>query len=327
MQISILGAGAWGTAVAASLATRHDCLLWMRDKNLCASMTAHHQNTQYLPNYSLPTELSYTDDLPRALEHAQTGLLVVATSLAGLRPLLEQIKLIQQPSALICLCKGVEENTYLLPHQITQQVLEHQVAMGVLTGPSFAQEVVQNKPCALTLATPFTHLQSKAIQAFHTKTMRIYASDDLIGAEMGGAIKNVLAIAVGISDGLQLGHNARAALMTRGLAEMIRLGTKLGGRSETLMGLSGVGDLILTCTGDLSRNRRVGLELTRGQNLQQITTTLGHVAEGVRCAQAIDQLAKQHQVEMPICHTVARILFEAFPLQEAITELMTRPVH
>ena len=321
MHITILGAGAWGTALALSLAPRHAVVLWGRNQ---ARMAAASQ-TRVLQDRPLPASLQLSADLEQAVAHCSMpdGLLIVATSVAGLRPLAQQLAILK-PTNLVWLCKGLEQNSLSLPHQIVQQELGELLPCGALSGPSFAQEVAQGLPCALTIASHFPTLSDQVVLALHGPAMRVYSSDDLIGVEVGGAIKNVLAIATGISDGMGLGLNARAALITRGLAEMARLGQALGGRLETFMGLTGMGDLILTCTGDLSRNRRVGLALAQGKPLEQIVAELGHVAEGVPCAQAVQSLSQQLQLDMPITHAVAELLFQGGSLQQLVKNLLAR---
>ena len=268
-------------------------------------------------------------DLALALAHAESGLLIAACPVAGLRPLLQQINEAKRPIPnLIWLCKGFESGSFLLPHQVVREVLTRDVAnevpIGVLSGPSFAQEVAKGLPCALTVGSESAALRDQVVSAMHHGSMRIYRSDDVVGVEVGGAVKNILAIATGIADGLGLGLNARAALITRGLAEITRLGTRLGGQSETFMGLTGIGDLILTCTGDLSRNRRVGLELASGKPLAQIVAELGHVAEGVPCARAVCQLAQRMQIDMPLAEAVAGVLFDGDAVPEMVARLLSR---
>lgn len=327
--ISILGAGAWGTALAIALADRHDVLLWGRNEAAMADAARLRENVAYLPGFPLPARLRIGADLDAAVKHALStgeagrGLLIVASSVAGLRPLAQQLR--GYPvTEIVWLCKGFEEDTRLLPHQIVREVLGPQVAAGALSGPSFAQEVARGLPCALTVASEDAALRARVVGAVHGRSIRVYSTDDMIGVEVGGAVKNILAIATGVVDGLGLGLNARAALITRGLAEITRLGNALGGRAETLMGLTGVGDLILTCTGDLSRNRRVGLGLAQGKPLPAIVAELGHVAEGVRCARAVRALAAECGVDMPITNAVAGVLFDGEPLQEIVTRLLTR---
>ncbi len=323
MNITLLGAGAWGTALAISLSHRHPVLLWGRDAHAIEQMRLSRQNTRYLPNIVLPAGLRTSADLSDAVAHARGGLLIIATSIAGLRPLAASLAK-QNPDSVIWLCKGFEEGSALLPHQVVQQVIGREMPAGALSGPSFAQEVAQGLPCALTLGSTNKALREQVVSAVHGGGIRVYSTDDLVGVEVGGAVKNILAIATGIADGLGLGMNARAALITRGLAEITRLGTALGGRLETFMGLTGVGDLILTCTGDLSRNRQVGLRLAAGKSLPDIIEQLGHVAEGVRCVRAVKTLAAQRGIDMPIVEAVARVLFDAQSPAAAIEQLLAR---
>ena len=322
--ITVLGAGAWGTAVAMALAGRHDVLLWGRNGDAMAAMAASGENS-YLPGFPLPPQLRIGADFDAAVAHAsgEHGLLIAACPVAGLRPMLQQLK-DKAIGNLVWLCKGFEGGTGLLPHQIVQEVLGDNIPGGALSGPSFAQEVARGLPCALTIASHDAALRAKVVSALHGGTIRVYASDDLVGVEVGGAVKNVLAIATGVADGLGLGLNARAALITRGLAEITRLGTALGGQTETFMGLTGMGDLILTCTGDLSRNRRVGLGLAQGKALATIVAELGHVAEGVPCAKAVRELARRMGVEMPITNAVAGVLFDGDLPHVMVQQLLSR---
>ena len=325
MNISVLGAGAWGTAVAIALTAKNNVLLWGRNVAAMNNMQQQRENTAYLSGFPLPVNLAVTADLDAALQHAngEHDLLVIATSVSGLRPTLLACQPFQ-PKNVIWLCKGFEEQTQLLPHQIAQEILGSEVRTGALLGPSFAQEVAKGLPCALTIASASPDLCQLVVQALHVNAMRVYSSDDLVGVEVGGAVKNILAIATGVADGLGLGLNARAALMTRGLAEISRLGVALGGKAETLMGLTGVGDLILTCTGDLSRNRKVGLALAQGKTLDAIVQDLGHVAEGVRCAQAVRSLAQKLGIDMPITNAVAGVLFDGISAPAMIARLLSR---
>jgi glycerol-3-phosphate dehydrogenase (NAD(P)+) len=249
--------------------------------------------------------------------------LIAACPVAGLRPLLGQLKG-RAIANVVWLCKGFEYETGLLPHQVVAEVLGESVAGAALSGPSFAQEVAKGLPCALTAASSSSALRRLVVSLVHGGNMRVYSCDDLVGVEVGGAVKNVLAIATGVADGLGLGLNARAALITRGLAEITRLGTALGGQPGTFMGLTGMGDLILTCTGDLSRNRRVGLELASGKKLEQIVKELGHVAEGVPCARAVRALADKLQVDMPITNAVAGVLFDGDDASAMVAKLLAR---
>lgn len=322
MNISVFGAGAWGTALSMSLADRHQVMLFGRDAQAIADMSARRENARYLPGLALPPSLALASELPAAIAHAD-GLVIAATSVAGLRPLLTSFLPYALPN-LIWLCKGFEEGSALLPHQIVRELMGDTLPCGALSGPSFAQEVARGLPCALTIGSVDPALCQLAVSAIHGNSIRVYSSDDLVGVEVGGAVKNVLAIATGIADGLGLGMNARAALITRGLAEITRLGIALGGRSETFMGLTGVGDLILTCTGDLSRNRQVGLGLAAGKSLDVIVNELGHVAEGVRCVRAAQQLARQHQIATPIVDAVGCVLFESETPLKALQQLLAR---
>lgn len=323
-KVSVLGAGAWGTAVAMALAQRHDVQLWGRNAAALETMRAARESS-YLPGYTFPERLQVATDFDGALGHvAEPGsLLIAACPVAGLRPLLQSLKGRAIPNV-VWLCKGFEYDTGLLPHQIVREVLGDTVAGGALSGPSFAQEVAKGLPCALTIASDSAELRACVVETAHGGNMRVYSSEDLVGVEVGGAVKNVLAIATGAADGLGLGLNARAALITRGLAEITRLGVALGGKNETFMGLTGMGDLILTCTGDLSRNRRVGLGLAQGKALDVIVQELGHVAEGVPCAKAVRELAAKRGVEMPITNAVAGVLFDGDQPQAMVTRLLSR---
>ena len=324
MRIAVLGAGAWGTALAAQWANHHAVTLWGRN-------TAHIQNAQrtgengrYLPGIPLPASLTLTDSLDTALNRAELVILAVTTG--GMRVALRSLAQRIPTLPLVWVCKGFEPGTRKLPHQVIEETLPSHSNIGVLSGPSFAQEVAKGYPTALTLASHDPAFARAMAETLSGARLRIYANDDVVGVEVGGAIKNVMAIAAGICDGLALGHNARAALVTRGLAEMTRLGVKLGGRVETFMGLSGLGDLILTTTGDLSRNRQVGLRLARGQSLDSILDELGHVAEGVTTAREVATLAAELNVDMPITHGVCQMLFEALPAAQAIDALFNREI-
>lgn len=326
MNITILGAGAWGTALAIVLAERHHVVLWGREESAMREAAAKRENVAYLPGFPLPTGLDITSDFDAAVAHAAgpgERLLIVASAVSGLRPLAERLRNCRIPN-IVWLCKGFEENTRLLPHQVVHEVLGAAIPHGALSGPSFAQEVARGMPCALTIASDTPGLRERVVRAVHGRSIRVYATDDLVGVEVGGAVKNILAIATGVIDGLGLGLNARAALITRGLAEITRLGIALGGRPETFMGLAGMGDLILTCTGDLSRNRQVGLGLAQGKKLDTIVVELGHVAEGVRCAQAVRDLAREKGVEMPITNAVAAVLFDGDSPRDMVERLLSR---
>ncbi len=323
-KVTVLGAGAWGTAVAMAFAARHDVSMWGRNAAAMTAMAASRDNP-YLPGFVLPPTLAPGADFDAALAHAAVpgGLLIAACPVAGFRPLLQQLKGREIPN-LVWLCKGFEDGSGLLPHQVVAEVLGDAIDGGALSGPSFAQEVARGLPCALAIASAAPGLRETVVSALHGGNIRVYASDDLVGVEVGGAVKNVMAIATGVADGLGLGLNARAALITRGLAEITRLGSALGGQPETFMGLTGMGDLLLTCTGDLSRNRRVGLALAQGKQLDTIVAELGHVAEGVPCARAVRELARKLGVDMPITNAVAGVLFDGDLPQEMVQRLLAR---
>ena len=322
MKIAVLGAGAWGTAIGIYLGARHEVRLWARDAALVASLRADRSNRRYLPGFPMPSSLVAVEDLAAALEGAELMLAAVPTN--GLRATLRAVKATGRTAPLVWLCKGFESEQANLPHQVCAEELAAGVPRAVLSGPSFAQEVARGLPAALTLASADSGFARDTAQILHGATLRIYRSEDVIGVEAAGAVKNVMAIAAGVSDGLELGLSARAALITRGLAEMTRLGIALGGRAETFMGLAGAGDLILTCTGDLSRNRRVGLALARGTPLAEVLSGLGHTAEGVFTARAVSVLAARFGIDMPITRAVCRVLDDSRQARSAVQELLAR---
>ncbi|MBI5007037.1 MAG: NAD(P)-dependent glycerol-3-phosphate dehydrogenase [Nitrosomonadales bacterium] len=322
MRLAILGAGAWGTALAVSFAPRHQVTLWSRDAGEIEVMVRERYNQRFLPDVPLPAELRLSTSLNDTLADAE--LVIVAVPVAGLRSTLQQLASLPSPVSVIWVCKGFESETSRFPHQIAEEVLPAAFPRGVLSGPSFAQEVARNQPTAMTLASSDGEFAQRTAKALHHPRLRIYSSTDVVGVEIGGAVKNVLAIAAGICDGMQMGLNARAALLTRGLAEMSRLGLKMGGKAETLGGLSGVGDLILTCTGDLSRNRQVGMLLAQHKSLANILNELGHVAEGVYTAREVHRIAQQQGVDMPICEGVYRVLYENLAADKAVEALLSR---
>ncbi|MES3014277.1 MAG: NAD(P)H-dependent glycerol-3-phosphate dehydrogenase [Pseudomonadota bacterium] len=321
MNLTVLGAGAWGTALAVNAAARHPTRLWARDAAQAAQMTAARRNAHYLPGVALPDSLQIDTDFDLALAHARDGLVIVATPMAALAGMLARIG--RRASGVLWLCKGFEPLGGLLGHEIARAT-DGGARVGVLSGPSFAIEVARGQPTALVAASLDASLCDEAVDALHSDNLRIYTSDDPVGVEVGGAVKNVLAIATGIADGMQLGLNARAALITRGLAEMTRLGVALGARPETFMGLSGLGDLVLTATGDLSRNRSVGRRLAEGLPLARILAELGHVAEGVPTAPMVLQRAAALGVEMPIVEAVAAVLEGRTTPAQALEQLMGR---
>ena len=334
MKVTLLGAGAWGTAMASQAACHlqdGDVCLWSRSTDQLEAIKKSGENRSYLPGIKLAKNLRLESSFSTAIKRLSTDdLLVIATPMSGLSETIAQVlKVADHPLNIIWLCKGLEPATALLPHQVVEReniLHSHGIkhSYGALSGPSFADEVGNGMPCALTIASTSSDLCAIVQSTFHHGNMRVYSSDDLVGVELGGAVKNVLAIAAGIGDGLDLGLNARAAVLTRGLAEMMRLVKAAGGRSETCMGLTGVGDLILTATGNLSRNRRVGLELAAGKSLAEILSGLGHVAEGVLCAAAVADLAKRLGVEMPITAMMGEVLSGKLTPHDAVKKLMGR---
>ena len=336
MNIIVLGAGAWGTALAISAASNekaaHVVTLWSRDAAQAANLQSQRCNAKYLPQVALPESLQIASGDFSALVKA-ADLVIIATPMSGLRGMLLQLADVTCPVA--WLCKGFEAaeagSVGLLGHEIYAQIAVTQaksglstLKIGVLSGPSFALEVAKSQPTALVAASDFAEVRDAMTQAFHSPTLRVYGSSDVAGVEVGGAVKNVLAIATGLCDGLQLGLNARAALITRGLAEMTRLGLALGADIETFMGLSGLGDLVLTATGDLSRNRKVGLLLAQGKTLSEAVASLGHVAEGVYCARTVCQRALSLGVDMPITQCVVKVLDGTLSAKQAVGLLMGR---
>jgi len=327
MHITVIGAGAWGTAMAMAACRHpsgHTVRLHARDPAQADAMAQQRQNSRYLPGIDLPPVLSIVNGplAPWVAQQAgSTDLWVVATPMSGLRACLRVLQHVSAPVA--WLCKGFESGTGLMPHEVQAETAPALQA-GALSGPSFALEVARNQPTALVAASAHASVRDALVQAFHGPTLRVYANDDIVGVEVGGAVKNVLAIATGLCDGLDLGLNARAALVTRGLAEMNRLGLALGAKAETFMGLSGLGDLVLTATGDLSRNRKVGLLLAQGMNLDQAVASLGHVAEGVYSARTVWQRAQSLGVDMPITEAVVALLDGHLQAREAVQVLMGR---
>lgn len=343
MRIAVLGAGAWGTALAAAVASRHETLLWARDAAQAETIALDRCNARYLPGVGLPASLNCSCDLAAALAHAREGgdegIVVIATPMSGLREMLAAVSghgsstgspaVVPPGIGTWWLCKGFEAGTGLLGHEIAREVAPASAGaraarVGVLSGPSFAAEVARGQPTALVAASSDEALREQAIAAFHGDALRVYTSADPVGVEVGGAVKNVIAIATGIADGMGLGLNARAALVTRGLAEMTRLGLALGARADTFMGLSGLGDLVLTATGDLSRNRQVGLQLAQGRSLAEAVASLGHVAEGVYSAATVLARAEALGVEMPLTAAVCAVLDGRLGPQQAVQKLMQR---
>ena len=334
IAVTVLGAGAWGTALAAAACGGADVLLWARRPEMATEIAQTHRNSRYLPNIALPDSLAATSDLSAALAHVsepnRPGLLVLATPVSGLAAMCQAIRThVTAPDSLAGLvwtCKGLDASSARLPHEMVQDVLADfpfSLPAGVLSGPSFALEVARGLPVALTVASHNEPLKQTVIDVFHSDHMRIYTTTDVVGVEVGGALKNIMAIACGISDGLSLGNNARAALITRGLAEMARFGVALGAQTSTFAGLTGLGDLVLTATGDLSRNRQVGLQIGAGKSLEEILAQ-GLTAEGARCARAVMQRARALGIGLPITQAVCDTLFDQVPPAQAVAQLMSR---
>lgn len=333
LHVLVIAAGSWGTALAAAASSNAKTLLLARDESVAEQINTRHSNTKYLGEITLPHNLKSTTCLNEAISHLknapQHSLIILGVPVMAMRstcetwlPLLLDSGLAHTP--VVWTCKGFEQNSRQLPHEIIQSIFkEHIPNTGVLSGPSFAKEVARNLPVALTVASHSDIVINHTTAALHANNTRIYASNDVIGVEVGGALKNVMAIACGISDGLQLGANSRAALITRGLAEITRLGTALGGQAATFAGLTGLGDLVLTATGDLSRNRQVGVALGQGQTLNHILAS-GMTAEGVRCAQAALERATSLNIEMPITEAVCNVLFNGMAPLEAVSNLLAR---
>jgi glycerol-3-phosphate dehydrogenase (NAD(P)+) len=322
VRITLLGAGAWGTALAIAFAGKNEVTLWSREDDVAVDLRNTRENHRFLPGHKLPEGVRVETDFAVAI--AGADLLVIATPIAGLRPTVERLKALNCALPVLWVCKGFEADTGKLPHQVVAEVLGTNAVCGALSGPSFAEEVAAGQPTAVTLAANDHRFAMDAARQLHSRRLRVYANDDLVGVEVGGAVKNVLAIATGVCDGLGLGLNSRAALMTRGLAEIARLGVALGAQRDTFMGLAGMGDLILTCTGDLSRNRRVGLALAQNKSLPQILEELGHVAEGVYTAREVARLANELEVDMPISKVIAAVLDGQVSASEALELLMAR---
>lgn len=337
MRVAVLGAGAWGTALAIAASrvptppaeAAHQVVLWARDPHQAAQMQASRTNARYLPGAELPAALTVMSGGLDALtgQLAQQDLIVLGTPMAALRSMLTALSTLPVP--VVWLCKGFEhpdavaDSPGWLGHEIAAQVAPD-LRVGILSGPSFAKEVAAAAPTALVAASVHACVRQAMVMAFHSQVLRVYASDDVPGVEVGGAVKNVMAIATGLCDGLQLGLNARAALITRGLAEMVRLGVALGARPDTFMGLTGLGDLVLTATGDLSRNRQVGLMLAQGLSLQDAVHSLGHVAEGVYSARTVARRARLLGVDMPITEAVVALLDGELKPMDALAQLMGR---
>ncbi|MDE1162764.1 MAG: NAD(P)-dependent glycerol-3-phosphate dehydrogenase [Acidobacteriaceae bacterium] len=325
-RIAVIGAGSWGTALAVSLARRggHELTLWAHSPSHAEELADTGENTRYLPGFILPADIRVTAKLEEAIQGAAT--ILCATPSQALRSVMEQIaSSLTKDQILLSASKGIEEKTFLRMSQIMSEYAPEN-PIGTLGGPSFAQEVAAAMPTAITIATDDTVTGKRLQDDFSSSSLRVYRNEDVIGTELGGALKNVIALSAGVVTGLELGNNAAAALITRGMVEITRLAMACGGRRETLSGLSGIGDLVLTCTGGLSRNRTVGIELGKGRKLPEILESLnGKVAEGVRSTTAALGLAARYGVEMPITEQMALILHQDKSPKDAIRELMSRP--
>lgn len=323
-RVAVVGAGSWGTALANLLsANGRRVRLWARDRSLAETMREDRENSRYLPGFALHEDLEPTADLERAVEGA--GLVVSAVPSHGVREVIERAAPWIEPQAvMVSASKGIENDTLRRMSEVLEEVLSGRRRTAALSGPSFAVEVSRGIPTAVTVASADERVAGEVREAFAAPRFRVYTSDDVVGVEIGGAVKNVIAIATGIADGLEYGHNARAALITRGLAEISRLGMEAGGERLTFMGLAGMGDLVLTCTGDLSRNRTLGLRLGRGEALEAILDDMTQVAEGFRTTRSVKDLAARIGVEMPIVEQVHAMLYEAKSPQVVVEELMTR---
>jgi glycerol-3-phosphate dehydrogenase (NAD(P)+) len=323
-RISVLGAGSWGTALAIQLAAAgQPAVLWGRHRTELETFARERRNARYLPDAAFPNSLHVEPDLSRAMAASSDVLIAVPSH--ALRELLEQIAIHRQPNVrLAWATKGFELSTGLLPHQVVAEVVGNDIPGAVVSGPTFAKEVGAGLPTAMTVASEDQQFARDLAQRLSGRSFRAYTSTDMVGVEIGGAIKNVLAIGAGMSDGLGFGANTRIALITRGLVEMTRLGVALGARRETFMGLAGLGDLVLTCTDNQSRNRRFGLALASGSAVADALASIGQVVEGVLAAKAVRSVAARAQVEMPICEQIYRIVHEGAAPREAVKELMSR---
>lgn len=322
IKIAVLGAGAWGTALAMNLSQRHEVALWARNAGHVSGMRKARANPLYLGDFKFNEFLAVEDDLHTALDGAALILSVVPT--AGFRGMLKNIKALGSTLPIIWAHKGLEPESAKLPYEVALEELGSAHRWGALSGPSFAAELVRGLPTAITLAANDQNFSNEAAQLIHGANLRVYNTTDVVGVSVGGAVKNVMAIAAGISDGMGFGNNARAAMITRGLTEMTRFGVALGAKAETFMGLAGVGDLILTCTGQYSRNREVGLQLASGKSLADILQGLGHVAEGVNTAREVMRRAERLGVDMPITHEVNQALTHGKSAHDAVMDLLGR---
>ncbi|MBB4823781.1 glycerol-3-phosphate dehydrogenase (NAD(P)+) [Sporosarcina luteola] len=325
-KVTVIGAGSWGTALAFVLADNgHDCLLWARREEQAAEINEHHTNERYVPTILLPSSLQATSDLKRAVHHAE--ILIIAVPTKGIREICEEINgMVKEPKLFVHVSKGIEPNTLKRISEMMEDEIEAQNrrAIVVLSGPSHAEEVVLRHPTTVTAASNHLQAAEKVQDLFMNHYFRVYTNNDMLGVELGAALKNVIALAAGITDGLGYGDNAKAALITRGLAEITRLGVKMGAKPLTFSGLTGLGDLIVTCTSVHSRNWKAGHMLGQGKTLEEVVSGMGMVIEGVRTTKAAHQLAQQMQVSMPLTEALYTVLFEEIPAKEAVDKLMNR---
>lgn len=322
--ITILGAGSWGTALALTLARRGQTVrLWSYEISEIAALLAERTNNRFLPGFPFPESIHPTANLAEAVKDIDDVIVVVPS--VGFRDTLTMLKpLLTNSTRITCASKGLDEDTGELLNEMAEDILGKTRPFAVLSGPSFAREVAAGLPAAVVIASHDKTMLADLTERFNCNHFRIYPSDDVIGVELGGVVKNVIAIATGISDGMELGSNARSALITRGLAEIIRLGTAMGGKIETFIGLSGMGDLILTCSDNQSRNRRMGLALGQGKDIAEAEAAIGQVVEGKRNAELVLRLAEKYQVEMPICETVWDILQGKIATRDGVDRLLAR---
>ena len=325
MNVAVIGAGAWGTAFSMQLAGKgHAITLWVYEPELCRAMEETRENTVYLPGFRLPETMSFTDDLARAARSADT--VVVATPSFAFRSTLAKIAQSLISKKVLVLTKGLEAHTLLSMSQVAQEVVERPLSLAVLSGPSFAQEVANRVFTSVVVASTDKGLSRYFQEMSHDERFRVYTSRDVVGVELGGALKNVMAIGAGIIEGLKLGHNTLAAYITRALAEMTRLGVALGARETTFMGLSGIGDLILTCTGPLSRNRMFGIELAKGKGPKDVIESQKAVVEGFYTIDAAYRFSKRLNIEMPITDELYRVVYEGKDIRASFEDICRRAI-
>lgn len=325
-RISVIGAGSWGTALSQVMAVNgYDVTVWAREQEICDDINTSHANSRYIPGAVLSGKIRASTDLGEAVEGRRLILLVVPSQYV--RQVLQSAeRSIAKDSVIISAIKGIETSTLMRPSQIIKDVLGKRMTCAVLSGPSFAKEVIAGMPTAVTVAAETIQTARELQQALNTKTLRLYAADDMTGVELGGCLKNVIAIAAGICDGANIGRNARAAIITRGLAEIIRLGVRMGAKQETFSGLSGIGDLVLTATDEQSRNRTVGFKIGRGEHIKDILSGMIMVAEGVQTSISVKQLSEKFTIDMPVSAEIYKILHRWKDARESIKSLLGRPL-